>query len=81
MLNLKIPKENANMKIPATIPHLFFDPVARERQGEMKLKNEIIKKEIIPTKTIIGKSIKTKERKSTPKIKPKHIEKNILSFI
>ena len=34
-----------------------------------------------PKNTVKNKLTKIKERKSTPKIKPKHIEKNTLSFI
>ena len=60
--NLISPKEKNNKKILAIIPHLFF---------EIKVKNKKTAKPITLNKIILKISTKIKERKSTPKVKPK----------
>ena len=67
-----MPREIPKIKIPIIIPSLFF---------EIMLWKKIMPNEITKSKNVIGKLTKIKERQSTPKMKPKAIEKNILSFI
>jgi hypothetical protein len=57
-----MPRENVSAKIESMIPHLFLEIIEKKMNTA---------KEIMPSKIAKYKSTKIRDRKSTPKTKPK----------